>query len=146
MIHRASSTCCTFSVLSFHQTFDGLSALVSQHPGYSVRLDDAVNCRHLGIPIRSVTRVLLRLNRTSSRPLLLIGTSGNGAYRRNQGVLQWFSCSTACPTSTAPHGWCTWRAVNGFSTGRSKNSWAAGERVRRCTTHAKYFLLRELNF
>ena len=70
----------------------------------------------------------------SPRPFPLIGTAGMERIGLHRRMLQWFSRSTACLTSTSPHDWCAWRAVNGFPTARPNNGWAAGERVRRCST------------
>ena len=66
---------------------------------------------------------------TSPRPFPLNGTSGNGACRRNHGDAAVVSRSTAYPTSTAPHDWCAWREVNGFSTARPKKR-LGGRRAR----------------
>ena len=123
VILRASSACCAFSVLSCHQTFDGLSAWhhASRQTVCEVRRRREVQAPR-GYNAFYYPESCCICMCTSPRPFPLNGTSGNGAYRRNHGDAAVVSRSTECLTSTAPHDWCAWRVVNGFSTAHAKKT------------------------
>ena len=137
VILRASSACYALSVLSYHQTFDGLSAWhhASRHPVCAVRRHREVQAPR-GYNAFCYPESCCICMCTLPRPFPLNGTSGNGACRRNHGDAAVVSRSTACPTSTAPHEWCAWRVVNGFSTARPKKR-LGGRRARSSLYHTR---------